>query len=59
MMTSSLRFWFTDFGRKQRVYTYNLVIYYLILMRLNRIAHALIEINPRCHDGTITVFPVH
>ncbi len=59
MMTSSLPFWITDFGRKQQVYSFNLVISHLILMRLNKVDHTLIEMNPRHIDDVVTAFPVH
>ena len=59
MMTSSQSFRFTDFGRKSHVYTYNLSISHPILMRLKRIDHTLIEMNPIRYDDVIIVFPLH
>ena len=59
MMTSSLPFRITDFGRKQQVYSFDLVIPHPILMRLNRVDHTLIEMHPRRNDDVITAFPVH
>jgi len=43
MMAPSLSFRFTDFGRKQRVYTFNSIISHLILMRHSRNDHTLVE----------------
>ncbi len=53
MMTSSLPFRITDFGPKQQVYSFDLVISHPILMRLNRVDHTLIEMNPRRNDDVI------
>jgi len=55
-MTSSWSFQFSDFGQKHHVYTYNLIISHLILMRLHGIDNKLIEINPRHVYDVITAF---
>jgi len=59
MMTLSLPFRFTDFGRQQQVLSYNLVISHLILMKLNRVDHTLIAVNPKRHDDIIMAFSLH
>jgi len=59
LIMSSLAEWFIDFERKWHVYTYNLIISYLIFMKLNRIDHTLMEMNPIYYDEVIMTFSLH